>query len=312
MRKFKLFRSLKFNLTIGLALASTAVALEVVIPAIKLQAANKAQTLARQAQKESITHPNQAIIDYRVSLVLSPSNHQIVQKLSELYLRQNRPDDAISVLQKLPKDEGGLSIALVQMQTGRLSQAAKTLDGLDGSDARVLIAKSRVLLEQGKTGEALASAIRAQAFDATNGDTQVQLGLCYAIQGRNSELNALISSVTDQNALQALKEAQLGKTALAYELYSRGLLRSSRKILINEPSLNANQQLLLGRISLILSSNDKSKLSEAQNWLVQATQNDPANAEAHRLLQTVFLKIGDHEKADRQGQLVEQLESGKV
>jgi tetratricopeptide (TPR) repeat protein len=309
MGKFKLFKNHKFNIAVGISLASIAVLFEVVIPTTVAHANKKAHILLTRAQRESSVHPNQAIINLRVAHTLAPSNQTIIQHLADLYVKQNRSNDAIKILKKLPKEENGLKIALIYLQTGQLTKATHALSALNEAEPNILLAKSRLQLEQGRVGEAANLASRALSLDPTSAQYQIQLGLCYIIAGQLATSTHLLSS---SEALHSLNRAQLGKTALAYELSSQGLLRSARSVIITKTELTAYDHLILGRINYSLGQNDSSKLGEAQNNLVKATQADPANIEAHRWLEKVLIKTGDIDGAKKQQELIKQLESGKV
>ncbi len=312
MRKLKLSKNPKFNRLVVLFVVLMVFGFEVVGPSVGYIASRKALTLATQARKEAAVHPNQALLDYKVASILSPSNHEFIHNLADQYLKLNRPDDAIATLKRLPKWDSGLQIVDIQRRSGRLEQALKTVGTLDASNPKVLMAKSQVLLEQGKALEAISAAQQALNLASQDISAQLQLGLAYAAGDKDTDLDLLMGSVTSPQALQVLKQARQGKTALSYVLYDQGLIRRARTILMSQPDLASSEQRLLGQINLILSSNDPSKLDEAKSALVKATLSDPANPEAHRLLQQVYTKMGDKDKAAHQGDLVQQLESGKV
>lgn len=312
MRKSKLFKQPKFNHTFLALLLTVGVGIGIILPAALTLASYRAKILAARAQKEANLHPNQALIDYRVANTLSPTNHTINQNLAALYVKLNRPDDAISTLQKLPIGESGVQIATVLRLTGRLEQAQKILNELNNAKPEVLLLKSQILLEQGSTKEATLAAQQALKFYPASPRSQLQLGLCQAVGEQTTDLNDLIATVVSPQTLQGLKQAQQGKTALAYVLYAGGLLRSSKAVLLKQPDLYATELQLLGRINLELAKNDPSKLPDAQTALIKATQADPANLDNHRLLKQVYDKMGNKDKAAHQENLLKQLESGKV
>lgn len=295
--------------------AGVILAVILVGPWIGATASRKASSLATQAQDETRSgNLNQAVVDLEVGSALSPSNHQIIQQLADLYVRRNEPDDAIRTLKRLPKGEGNLQIAKLQRQSGRLDQALSMLNEAIKSrpSNQLLRAKSEVQLEQGREDEAAASAKEALNYQTANAETQIQLGLCYALVNKTDEQAALRSSVSSSETSQALEQAQSGKTALAYLLYSRGLLRSSERVLKNIATLNTPATRLLGRINLTLASNDPSRINQAETYLIKAALADPANLEGHQLLQQVYQKEGKTAESTHQTDLIQQLQSGKV
>ncbi len=301
-------------ITIGSLLAAAGF-LAYIGPQIGQLAARKATNLASQAQIAiNAGDHDRAIIDYEVASRLSPSNHQILHQLAELYIKDDRPDEAIAILKRLPVGESGLQIVTLQRQTGRLDAALKTVNDLidDKATSALLTERFKIQLEQGRGDDAISSAEQALDYGLGNPAAQLQLGLCYAVGERNDKLATLMVSVSSPETLQALKQAQTGKIPLAYQLYAQGLLRSPKTILIKAPDLNAIDLTLLGRIELTLGRNDSSQVADAKQTLQKAIHIDPANLQAHQLLQEAYLKQGDTEEAKNEADLIGQLQSGKI
>lgn len=270
--------------------------------------AHKAQTAAAKGDFDT------AITDYQIARTLQPHNQDTIQALADAYLKANRPDDAIAMLKKLPPGEGTAQIVDLQLKTGQLEAADQWITSLKGitPTTDILTATSKVRLEQGRVGEAINSAEQASKLDAAKPNVQLQLGLSYALGGKADQLGRLIPSVGSPATLQALKQAQTGKSPLAYALYASGLLHSSRSILASLSDPAATDQVLMGKIDLILAVNDTSYLKTAQTDLKKAVAIDPANLEAHQLLREAYLKQTNKAEADQQTNLIEQLQSGKI
>lgn len=285
-----------------------------IIVATPISNARAAKLVAQAQTRLSQGDTTQAIADFQVATILAPANHNYKQLLASAYLKANRPNDAARELKTLPIGESGMQIVTIYRQSGQLKQAGKVLeDVLQANKSQAaLIAKSELELEQGRGDSAIIAARTALAIDTHNPEAQVQLGLCYAVNNMTVRLNDLIGSVTSPRALHTLKQAKQGKPALAYQLYSSGLIRSSRAILINQPQLMVPDQVLLGRINLILAPNDPPKLKEAETALAKAAQTDPANLESHKLLREVYLRQQNTAAALHQADLINQLETGKI
>ena len=314
MSKSKRSKPRKFKLVVTALLLLSSVGLALAGLVLSGYFAHQAIRLSQNAQvwvaKGKISH---AIVDLTVASWISPTNHQAIQQLGDLYLLENRPDDAVQALKRLPKGESGLQIASLQRQMGELAQSIKTLDDLmkGNPTAGLLTSKSQVQLEQGSANDAVVTSEQALSY-AQDSRTQLQLGLAYAVGEHDDKLVTLIASVTAPETLQALKQAQSGKIPLAHVLYATGLLRSSERILVAQSNLNPTDHTLLGHIELILSANNHTKLAEAVAHLEKATHQDPANQEAHRLLQQAYEEQGNVDGSTHQAELVRELETGKI
>jgi len=272
------------------------------------------QLVVTAGQKAAGSDFRSAELDYKLALTLTPWDTRPIHQLADLYVRLDRPDDAIAMLRRLPSSEAGIQIALLERQSGQLDQAATTLNGLIArrSTGELLVALSEVRLEQGRVNDATSDA--EQAYKLASGDSaaQIQLGYCLAVGGNADKLADLIVSVTAPEALKTLKAAQLGKSPLARELYASGLLRSARTVLKTQPDPSSYSLRMLGSIELSLARNQGSYLSDAQNDLESVTTADPANLEGHQLLLQVYQKQGNVAAAAKQADLIERIKSGKV
>jgi tetratricopeptide (TPR) repeat protein len=213
------------------------------------------------------------------------------------------------VLQKLPVREQGSTIADLQARSGQYQEALKTLDRVlnEGISAATLIAKSRVLLELDRGELAAQVAKDAVSYEPDSTPARLQLGLCQIVAGDEAGYAATIASLNGVAAVETLKTAHAYKLALARELYAQGLLRTSERILNGLDDSSTERYLLQARIQLAFAD-----VPAAQELLVRATKLDPANIEAHKLLEEVLLKLGDEAGADEQAGLIKSLQTGQL
>ncbi|HSH31730.1 MAG TPA: tetratricopeptide repeat protein [Candidatus Saccharimonadales bacterium] len=304
----------KFKLILVSSLALAATTLAAGLPAAHAHIGQRADDLVRQADAVATSDPKMAAVNYRMASLLQPTNPEIITKLADAYLSLNRPDEAVKTLRRLPKGEGSAKIADIQFRSGQFEAAVATLDQLlkDKQLPATLTAKSRALLELDRADQAIEAAKQAVSYGLGDDQAALQLGLSYAASGKSQELAALISSLRPLAARQTLETAQAGQVTAAKILYAQGLLRSSQRILAKTPVLNSEGYLLLAKIELAQREPNQSELTAAKDHLVKGLAIDPGNLELHRTLKDVYRQLGDQAGFERESDLVNQLETGKI
>lgn len=173
---------------------------------------------------------------------------------------------------------GGASTALVtkQIETledlGEFEAASKQMNRLQQITPEMRVIRAKVALEQGRDVE------------------------------RN--LTIVLTGPDGATPLMAIKSNQ---TALAAELLSRGLVRSSQRVIVAMPEANRGPQdyLILAK-SQIRQSDYKS----AKTALEASLKLDITNLEVHKLYKDVLQKLG--ENTTKEQEVIKKLESGKI
>jgi thioredoxin-like negative regulator of GroEL len=304
----------KFLIVAVLTFSLTALVTVLEAPGIGNYFKNQANDLVTSAKAAEHSDPNQAAVDYQMAALLQPNNHGIITSLADMYMRLDQPDDAIATLQQLPFDEAGDRIADIQFKSGQFDAAHDTLTTLlnEHVTANRLIAMSRTLLELNRGGEAAKAAKDAVAYSLSNQAAYEQLGLCQLVNNDESEYQTTLAALGSTQAAQTLETAHAYKLALARELYTQGLLKTSERVLDSLDTTATERYILLAQIKLSSVKPSVSDLNDAHDQLVRATKLDPANIDAHKLLEEVLLKQGDESDADAQAKLIKSLQTGLV
>ncbi len=299
--------SIKFVLASALALCLTALITVLAAPGIGSYFRSQSDRLATEARAAEPSDPHKAAVRYQMAAFLNPGNHAILKSLADMYIRLDQPDSAIAALRQLPLREEGIAIADLQMRSNQLSAALETLNEMinDRITEEVLVAKSRVLLEMDRGGEAATAASDATSYALNDTAAKLQLGLCQLILDDEAAYQTTIASLSGSEAARTLQNAHAYKLALARELYADGLLRTSERILSNLDTSATERYLLLAKIKLA-----QGDTTAAHDQLIRATKLDPANIEAHQMLEELLLKIGDDTGADEQVKLIKSLQGG--
>ncbi len=290
-------------------LGLTALAAILSAPAVGSYLNGQADRLVREAHTDETSNPQAAAIRYEMAAFLRPGDHTILKRLADMYVRLDQPDTAVAILRRLPKSEEGNTIADLQLQSGQYQASLDTLNDLLNVQitAERLIAKSRALLELDRGGEAVQAAKDATTYSLTNASAKQQLALCQLVTDDEAGYTATIATLRPLEAAGALESARASKVALGRELYAQGLLRTSERVLNSTDSTATERYLLLAKIKLA-----QNNLAEAKDQLVRATKLDPANIDAHKLLEEVLLKQDDQDAAGEQAKLIKSLQTGQL
>jgi tetratricopeptide (TPR) repeat protein len=264
--------------------------------------------VAEAAQADAKT----AIADLQVAHFLYPADQSTVQKLADLYIKQNNPDAALKTLDDLPIEKGGPQIAALQRQMGDLKGAETTIYNTLRAkrSAEAYLEKSKILLEKGEGSGAIYQAEQAEQLSSTD-ETQLQLGLTYLVEGKTEDVHKLIVRMKPVEALQTLHRAELGKYQLGTALYTRGLLRSAQSVLAADEANPASLRLA-GHIALDLAPSDTGQWGKGRGYLEKAAVLDPANLEGHEMLVKVYSHLKLTDLAKHQQELIDRLKSGRV
>lgn len=241
---------------------------------------------------DSATDPKQAILNYRLASLIDPRNYSLYQKQADIYIKLGQPDGAIRLLQHMPLRDSGFQIVQVQFRSHQYKAALDTANAvLDIKTLPdVMIMKSRILLEQGKTQEALDAAKNATSYAVGSTDAERQLRLCQALKDRKT----------------------MTTLALAKGLYSDGMLNAAEKLLVRETVASSEYYILLNQVELVLAQWEPSRLAYAKQAGEQGIAFDPANLELHKLLRNTYVLQGDKAGEARETEMINRLEQGSI
>jgi thioredoxin-like negative regulator of GroEL len=291
------------------ALALVGLVAVLAAPAIGSHLNTQADRLVHEAMAAEGGNPQAAAIRYEMAAFVRPGDHTILNRLADMYIRLDQPDTAIAVLRRLPKMEAGDRIADLQLRSGQYQKALDTLTDLLSTQASSnrLVAKSHALLELDRGAEALQAAKDATAYALSDSAAKRNLVLCQLVAGDEAGYQAAVASLGAAEPAGAIQSAHASQIALGRELYALGLLRTSERVLNSTDSTATERYVLVAKIKLVLNN-----LPEAKDQLVRATKLDPANIDAHKLLEEVLLKQNDEAGANEQAKLVKSLQTGQL
>jgi tetratricopeptide (TPR) repeat protein len=275
--------------------------------------ATEGANLETQASAVDSIQGQEGLLDLRLAFWLHPTR-TLATKLVGIYVAHNRPDDAIAALRHLPLAQNGLEIASIQFDSGQYDDALVTIGKLPDANRnpQVLVLKSKVLLEQGATAKAVATAKSAYGLAPSAEAAQVQYGLSLGVSQNISTLRNLVASVSSNGAGSTLQQSLAGKVSLAEALYAHGLLNSSKRVLQAFSDESTEKYLLLADIAIAAPSPTQTDLQAAAQYLKEAIALNPGNLLLHTQLQDVDRKLGDATGAHHETVLISQLRSGKV
>jgi thioredoxin-like negative regulator of GroEL len=240
--------------------------------------AARSAALTVQADSLATDRPYEALYNYQSAFKLDPKNTAAYTKAAALYLKLGQSDQALNTLSKLP--------------SGPLSPEA-------------LLIKSRAHLEQGDNEAATASALQASVQHSSS-SSLLLLGLCQLISQNPTELTAILSRLGTSEAATALKRASSHNTALGQVLYDQGLLRSSERVLMRQP-IDSEAYLLLAKIHSNRGDWPSALESASAGLLI-----DPGKLDLRSLRRQIYLELGDRAAADREGELINRLQTGRI
>ncbi|HSX41082.1 MAG TPA: hypothetical protein VLF21_00365 [Candidatus Saccharimonadales bacterium] len=257
---------------------------------------DKAKTLAAQAKVLEKTNEYDALVKYQMATFLDPANASYENAIADLYLQRHRPDAAILALGHLPKGEGRQRIAEIQFRQGKYDEAVRTL--IDDRSGPAIELTAKCLMEKGQGSAAVELLTRADTDEAALLMALAQASLSQPVTKR---------SVSSPEAAQALQRAEAGKLPLAQELYTRGLLHSSQRVLESVPNDNVEKFKLLANINLSIQPVTSAGLKQAQSVAQAGLNLNPGDLPLRKLLRDVDIKLGLSQEASRQTNLINEL-----
>ncbi|HUC20023.1 MAG TPA: hypothetical protein VMR98_00825 [Candidatus Polarisedimenticolaceae bacterium] len=244
--------------------------------------------------------------NYRLALALDPGNTGYRDALATLYIKQNNPEAAVSILGNTTGER--VRKAGYQLSLGRYEQAMRSIASLNTPGAAVV--RSKIALEQGSDEKAPQAVIKAR-----NDSERLQLGISYAATDNTPAAVQVLSLMGQGEQKRRLERAESGGVALAQELYRVRLYRSAERVLVKTGDSSEKYLLLTYiRLELPTAGNDsrRSRLERAKDTLITGISRDPANLKLHELLTEIYLKLDDSSGAIRERQTLERLRSGKL
>lgn len=300
---------IKFRLLALLAFAGIGLVWSQVKPVVDHQRQTRAASLAGEADLLKNSDPEKSISDLYLARAFDAGNHDYSNRLADLLLVANRPDEAISGLARLPQGESAQRIAQIQFDERDYKASLHTLAGLvDSNDVAVFNLQAKNYLELNQMENAIKSG--KQAFDTSSDQGALILGLGYLIAGDRTAFDVFKPSVTSTEALGRLQRAGSSNTALAQEAYDLGLVNCVGRIL--EGSLANSQAYTLMAEAKLATKPNQTALKDLVSTLGQGIDKDPGNLLLHELRLEAAQKANDGGVVSHEQQLIEQLESGRV
>ncbi|HSX02829.1 MAG TPA: hypothetical protein VLI05_05970 [Candidatus Saccharimonadia bacterium] len=199
-----------------------------------------------------------------------------------------------------------LALAQRQLVAGQSDLAIQTLRAA-GQGTEVLRLQLRTQLELGRTADAAVTAGQLAARSPSADDAQLA-GLAYLVAGQPQSLPSLVPRLAPPEAAQRLQAAQADNLALGRELYATGLLQSSERLLMKQPS-STTRDVILGTINAARAT--PGSQATARDFYAAALQLDPTNRPARQGLIATLRALKDDEAADKQTALQAQLDAGR-
>jgi tetratricopeptide (TPR) repeat protein len=204
--------------------------------------------------------------------------------LAEFYVATNRAQDAIALLTPLAADgrrvvgaKNRLAAALAA--SGDRSGAYRLVDEIlkeDPRDGQTQLQKGQLLLEDGKSDQALASVQAAVAAEPTSASAQFALGRIYQTRGDRSGAEKAFQEVVKLNPRVAAAQVELSKLQLA-AARPQDSLASAEAAIENRPE-SLDVRLTLVR-SLIVSKDFARAEREMQSLLRMYPQDARVHTE---------------------------------
>lgn len=268
--------------------------------------------LANQESKQS--NLTAAIYHYQLASLASFSRNDHINRLADLYLQTGRPDLAIRSLKRRKNTENQIRMAKIFLESSRPQNSLEVIEAVlkEKQTPDVLIIKSKALLELGRVGEATDAARQANSFGLGNANSQLWLGLCLAVGGKDEELKTLMASVGSPEALQTLQPASISSLHLARALYAQGLLNSAGMTLEKQAGQNVEYFTLKADITLAKRPLDNNVLNAAAEVLGQGIAWGPGSLELHKRLKAVYQQLGDTDAEAAEAEIIRNLEAGKI
>lgn len=176
-------------------------------------------------------------------------------------------------------------------------------DYVSGASSELIIKEIKTLNQLGQFDVAAKQINRLQQITPEIRMIQARIAL-----ERGSDVEHKLAFVlTAADGATPLMAINSNQTALAAELLSRGLVRSSQRVIvaIPEPNRSAQDYLILAKSQIV-----QSDVNGAKSSLQASLKLDTTNLEVHKLYKITLQQLG--EDSTKEQEIINQLESGKI
>ncbi len=268
----------RFWLAAGLIITLNAALAASLFPLLTQAGQRRAIQLVARA---ATAPPNEAQLTYTVANLLDPGNPQAATNVAEHLLAEQHPKQAQAVLNRAHPGRAGETA----LRHSLMLETYLELNNLPGA-----IQQANHLL----AGPTTARQLRLVA-------------LAYTVGEREDLLARHSDRLSTSEAARRVLAAWTNKIALAQELSSTGLLRSSQRLLLAQPH-SFSRDLLLGQ--LLERTATPAALRQARSAYTAALNLNPTSREARRGLVRVLQGLHDP-SATHQASLLRRLEHGQ-
>ena len=209
-------------------------------------------------------------------------SQEAVLALADFYITHKDQQSARNVLEPLtttaqPSVDANMKLVALDRASGRSKEAYARVDGIlakDSTQLQALLAKSAMLLEDGKRDEALAAAQQAVQSHPDSAEAFIFLG---GVQAARGQPDAAIAAYKD--ALKINPRASAAHVALAQLSLKTG--RASEAVGFAEDALTSNPANADARLALARSLIAKGELARAETELAQLARQFPNSTAVH-------------------------------
>jgi predicted Zn-dependent protease len=244
--------------------------------------------------------------------------------LAKSLLEQGKNVAAGEVLERAirvdPQPDYYFAHAMATLNAGKFGSAEASLRAcLEQSPghAEALSALGLLLIDEGRSDEAIPFLERARTLNPANTEVLYRLGSAYRYTGRFDEAEQLLSTVVERvpghvGALHNLARVLIatGDEARANEVMNRfrGMSALRDEIDFNTIAVRKNPQNIEGRLHLATLHLSAGRTQDALNGLLETRTLAPQDARVYRLLADAFRQLGDESNARRAEQIATSLE----
>jgi putative PEP-CTERM system TPR-repeat lipoprotein len=202
--------------------------------------------------------------------------------LSDFYVATNRAKDAVTLLTPLAADSRRVAgarnrLAAAVAASGDRARAHGLLDAIlkeDPRDAQAQIQKGLLLLEDGKSDQALASMQAAVAAEPASATSQFALGRVYATRGDFAGAEKAFQEVVRLNPRATVARVELSKLQLASA-------RPQESLTSAETAVKDQPQSLEVRLTLVRSLTVTRDYQRAEREMQSLLREYPQHARVH-------------------------------
>lgn len=228
-------------------------------------------------------------------------DERAMQTLADLYIRTNRPEKAITLLDTLKESQGAAKtfaisrLAQIDYAAGRKPAAHATLAAAlkeEETNAELLALQARWLAGERKTEDALVVAKKAVVAAPENPIVQYTLGLVHAARLENEEAIRAFTETLRLNPRANAAELQLSRLLLLQGNVNEGLAHARAVVKAAPGSVD-------GRVQLATALLGRQDLAAAEAEVKTLLKQYPENAAVHSLQGYLLAKRGDSAGAIR-------------